>query len=145
LKLFSLIAAFVLGLVAGVFSLLVFWMVDAGIYDFLQPHILPPRPSNDAFSLFAVGLFAIWLVVIWIITWRMGRGLNFVSLFLVVLPLPSVVGLCLFAAGHDNPGHRSDLTVVPNRGEAKGQQSLAESTHRRAKSQAEGDDFPTRH
>jgi len=87
---FTVVTAVVLGLVAGVFAMFLFILVAANIYEPLQPRFLPPNPSAEVFALFMLALYAIWLFVLWAIARKVGR-LNFVLLFLFVLPLPSIV------------------------------------------------------
>jgi hypothetical protein len=111
---FSLVAAVVLGLVAGVFAMLLFILVAANIYDPLQPRFLPPHPSAEVFALFMLALYAIWFFALWAITRKVGR-LNFVLLFFFVLPLPSIVVAYEWGKSLDERwGHRSDLATAPN-------------------------------
>jgi hypothetical protein len=114
LREFSLVAAVVLGLVAGVFAALLFLLVAMNFYDLLQPRFLPRDPSAEVLALFLLALYAIWFFAIWAITRKVGR-LNFVLLFLFVLPLPSIVIAHEWSKSLDERwGRRSDSTTAPN-------------------------------
>ncbi|WP_154073154.1 hypothetical protein [Bradyrhizobium erythrophlei] len=109
-----MVAAVVLGLIAGVFATLLFILVAANIYEPLQPRLLPPNPSAEVFALFMLALYAFWFFALWAITRKVGQ-LNFVLLFLFVLPLPSIVVAYEWGKSLDERwGHRSDLTTAPN-------------------------------
>jgi hypothetical protein len=114
LRQFSLVAAVVLGLVAGVFAMLPFMLVAVNIYEPLQLRFLQPNPTAAVLALFMLALYAIWFFALWAITLKVGR-LNFVLLFLFVLPLPSIVIAYEWGKSLDERwGHRSHLTTAPN-------------------------------
>jgi hypothetical protein len=83
-------------------------------YDLLQPRFLPRDPSAEVLALFLLALYAIWFFALWAITRKVGR-LNFVLLFLFVLPLPSIVVAYEWSKSLDEQwGRRSDLMTAPN-------------------------------
>lgn len=94
--------------------MLFFIFVTASIYEALQPRFLPPNPSAGVFALFMLVLYAIWFFALWAITRKVGR-LNFVLLFLYVLPLPSIVVAYEWGKSLDERWrHQSDLATEPN-------------------------------
>jgi cytochrome c len=99
-----LVAAAVLGLVVGVFAALPILLAIDGIMAPLQPYL-------PGFVLIPL-LGAIWLAIIWAINWMTGRPnlINFVTVFLFVLPWPSIVIAFMWQKSLDEQfGRRSDL------------------------------------
>ena len=88
---FTLGAAAVLGLVAGFLATFPILLAAVNIYYPLQQYILPAVPFEAGFFLFLLGLYAIWFFAFWTIKRRTVGQLNFIILFLFVLPLPSIV------------------------------------------------------
>ena len=87
---FGLLAATVLGLVAGFLGAFPVLLVAVNAYYLFPPYILPAHPSAEVVLLFALGLYAIWFFVLWTIKRRMVGPLNAIILFFFVLPLPSI-------------------------------------------------------
>ena len=101
MRTFSVIMAVVLGLVAGVFAMLLFWFATASIY-FSLPLSRFFGKSATTLLMFMIGLYAIWCFVLWAIKrWegQVNSAFLFILAFLAVLPLPSILGLIWWMIG----------------------------------------------
>jgi hypothetical protein len=98
--------AAITGLIAGVFSFLVFLLITANLYAWVQRFIPFPRnPDSETMLFFNLGLYAIWLLAIW----RMVRKIPVVFWFLVMLPLPSILVGYNWAEGlEERWGHKAE-------------------------------------
>jgi hypothetical protein len=103
----SLVAAVVLGLVAGAFTAILFILAVVNIGVPLMRTFGMNHPSDGVFLLFTVGLYAIWYLVLWAIKRWVGQissALLFLFVFLGVLPLPSIFWLMLIVPSCLNHG-----------------------------------------
>ena len=90
-----IIAAVVLGLVAGVFLILFNWFVAANLFVALGLDRIWGKGDSD-FLLFAIGIYVIWLFALYAIKRIVAHSNNallFVLVFLAVAPIPSIYGL----------------------------------------------------
>jgi hypothetical protein len=101
LRAFSVIMAVVLGLVAGVFAILLFWFATASIYSSSPAVTIFWEKHDNIFAVYDRSL-RIWCFVLWAIKrWegQVNSAFLFILVFLAVLPLPSILGLIWWMIG----------------------------------------------
>jgi predicted permease len=93
-----MIAAVVLGLVAGVFLVIFNWFAVASLFFALRlDHIL--GKGTPTFLLFMICVYVIWLFMLFALfgikrtVAHLNNALLFVFVFLTVVPLPSIYGV----------------------------------------------------
>jgi hypothetical protein len=95
LRALAIIAAVVLGLVAGAFLIILNWFVAANLYFALGLDKIWGK-GNASALVFIICVYVIWLFVLFVIKRAVApvnNALLFVFVFLAVVPLPSIYGM----------------------------------------------------